>query len=76
MGEPVPYVLTDRARVLAANVRIDELEHMLRHFDRASMHLLHYVRAVEGLPDAEQWSLVIEQVEDMVNPYGSRNPYR
>lgn len=76
MDEPVPYALTDKANVLAAYVRIDELEHMLRHFDRASMHLLHYVRSIDGVPDREQWQLVIEQVKDMVDPYGPRNAYR
>ena len=74
--EPVPYMPTDKATILSLQVRVEELEHMLRHFDRSSMHLLHYVRGITGRPNAAEWQLVVEQVEDMVDAYGPRNPHR
>ena len=76
MDEPVPYVPTDKANILSLQIRVDELEHMLRHFDRASMDLHHYVRAVEGMPTADEWQLIREQISEMVDPYGPRNPHR
>jgi hypothetical protein len=76
MDEPVPYVPTDKANILSLQCRVDELEHMLRHFDRASMDLHHYVRAVDVLPDAGEWQLIREQIAEMVDPYGPRNPHR
>ena len=74
MDEQVPYLPTERARLLGAEARIADLEKMLRHFDRSSMHLLHYTRSLDWPPTWEQWQLVCDQVADMVNPYGSRNP--
>ena len=74
--DPVPFTLTERGELLAKRLRIDELEHTLRHFDRASMHLFHYVNAVDGMPTADEWQLVKEQIADMVDPYGPRNPNR
>jgi hypothetical protein len=74
--QPVPYMPTDKATILSLQARVDELEHMLRHFDRSSMHLLHYVRGITGGPDMSEWQLVVEQVQDMVDPYGPRNPNR
>ena len=74
--EPVPYSLTERGELLAKRARITELEHILRHFDRASMDLHHYVRAVDGLPTVGEWQLIREQIEEMVDPYGPRNPNR
>lgn len=62
--------------LIGARFRIEELERILRHFDRASLHLLHYVRAVDGLPDADTWRMVVEQIEEMTDPDGPRNPYR
>jgi hypothetical protein len=76
MGDPVPYQPTDKAVILSLEVRVKELEHMLRHFDRTSMDLHHYVRAVDTLPDAGQWQLIREQISEMVDPYGPRNPHR
>jgi hypothetical protein len=33
--QPVPYMPTDKATILSLQARVDELEHMLRHFDRS-----------------------------------------
>ncbi|HEY7823963.1 MAG TPA: hypothetical protein VIG24_14060 [Acidimicrobiia bacterium] len=74
--EPVPFTPTERAHLLAKQLRIEELEHILRHFDRTSMDLYHYARAVEGVPSREQWDLVKAQIDEMVDPYGPRNPHR
>jgi hypothetical protein len=76
MDEPVPYVTTLSGELHAKRLRLKELEHILRHFDRTSMDLHHYVRAVEGLPTADQWQLIREQIAEMVDAYGPRNPYR
>jgi hypothetical protein len=40
------------------------------------MDLHHYVRAVQGTPDVDEWALIKEQVKEMVDAYGPRNPYR
>jgi hypothetical protein len=61
--------------LVAARARIAELEYILRHFDRSSMDLHHYVRAVEGVPSKAEWELVRDQVKEMVDAYGLRNPY-
>ena len=71
--EPVGYTITDAG---ALALRVTELEHILRHFDRTSMDLHHYVRAVQGTPDPDEWQLVKDQVKEMVDPYGPRNPNR
>jgi len=71
--ERVPYVVTEAG---ALALRIAELEKILRHFDRASMDLHLYVRAVIGTPDPDEWQLIKEQVKEMVDPYGPRNPHR
>lgn len=71
--EPIPYVPVDTPEVRAKRLRIEELEHILRHFDGTSMHLLHYVRAIDGMPTEAEWTLVKEQIEEMVDPYGPRN---
>jgi len=76
MDEPVPYVTTLSGELHAKRLRIAELEHILRHFDRASMDLHHYVRAVEGEPTPEQWQIIREQIGEMVDAYGPRNPNR
>jgi len=76
MDEPVPYVTTLSGELHAKRLRIAELEHMLRHFDRTSMDLHHYVRAVEGQPTPEQWQIIREQIAEMVDAYGPRNPHR
>jgi hypothetical protein len=73
MGESAPYSLTEAGAVA---LRVTQLEHILRHFDRASMDLHHYVRAVDGLPTADEWQLIREQIKEMVDPYGPRNPNR
>jgi hypothetical protein len=70
---PIPYSITDAG---ALALRVTELEHILRHFDRASMDLHHYVRAVDGTPTPEEWQLVRDQIKEMVDPYGPRNPHR
>jgi len=76
MDEPVPYTLTERGELLAKRLRIEELEHILRHFDRTSMDLHHYVRGVEGQPTPQQWQIIREQIAEMVDAYGPRNPHR
>ena len=75
--DPVEFRMSQCAgALLAAEIRINELEHTLRHFDRASMDLHHYVRAVQGIPDADEWQVIREQIQEMVDAYGPRNPYR
>ena len=76
MDEPIPYQPTDKAVILSFQVQVRELEHVLRHFDRASMDLHHYVRAVEGHPTPVQWQMIRDQIAEMVDPYGPRNPNR
>ncbi len=73
MSDSVPYALTEAGAVA---LRVTQLEHILRHFDRASMDLHHYVRAVDGLPTVGEWQLIREQIAEMVDPYGPRNPNR
>jgi hypothetical protein len=70
--EPIPYSVTEAGSLA---LRVTELEHMLRHFDRSSMHLLHYVRGVDWPPTWEAWQLICDQVSDMVDPHGPRNPH-
>ena len=75
--DPVEFRMSQCAgALLAAEIRISELEHTLRHFDRASMDLHHYVRAVQGVPDVDEWQVIREQIQEMVDAYGPRNPYR
>ena len=74
--DPIPYQPTDRAALLTKQLRIDELEHVLRHFDRTTMDLHLYVRSIDGMPNAAEWELVRQQIADMVDPYGPRNPHR
>jgi hypothetical protein len=76
MDEPIPYMTTLSGELHAKRLRIAELEHILRHFDRASMDLHHYVRSVQGQPTPEQWQIIREQIAEMVDAYGPRNPYR
>jgi hypothetical protein len=71
--EPIPYSITDAGGLA---LRVNELERILRHFDRTSMDLHHYVRAVDGMPDAAEWELIRAQIQEMVDPYGPRNPNR
>jgi hypothetical protein len=74
--EPVGYTITEKGEIVGLNLRVRELEAMLRHFDRASMNLHLYVRTVEGLPDRHEWDLIVEQIADMVDAYGPRNAGR
>jgi hypothetical protein len=71
--ERVPYVVTEAG---ALALRIAELEKILRHFDRASMDLHHYVRGIERRPSEAEWMLVRDQIAEMVDAYGPRNPNR
>jgi hypothetical protein len=71
--EPVPYTITDAG---ALALRVTELEHILRHFDRASMDLHLYVRAVDKMPTPDEWDLIRGQIQEMVDAYGPRNPNR
>jgi hypothetical protein len=73
MDEKIPFSLTE-AGTLA--LKITELEQILRHFDRATMDLHLYVRGIDGMPNAAEWELVRAQIEEMVDAYGPRNPYR
>ena len=76
MDDPVAYMPTDKAQLLSARLRIEELEHILRHFDRTSMDLHLYCRAVEKMPTPDQWQLILDQIHEMVDAYGPRHPYR
>lgn len=67
------FVITEAG---ALAMKVTDLERVLRHFDRATMDLHLYVRSVDGHPTPEQWLLVREQIEEMVDAYGPRNPYR
>lgn len=75
MDDRDQLIVTLRGQLLAHDLRIKELEHMLRHFDGASMHLFHYANAIDGLPTQAEWQLVKDQLEEMVDPYGPRNPH-
>lgn len=74
--DPVPFTLSERGELVAKRLRIEELEHILRHFDRTSLDLSLYVKSIDGMPNAAQWELVRQQIADMVDPYGPRNPHR
>ncbi|HEY7822820.1 MAG TPA: hypothetical protein VIG24_08310 [Acidimicrobiia bacterium] len=76
IDEPIPFTITERGELLAKRLRIEELEHILRHFDRTSMTLFHYIRSIDGLPTADEWQVIREQIDEMVDPYGPRNPHR
>jgi hypothetical protein len=76
MDEPVPYVPTDKAMLLSLTFRVEELEKVLRHFDRATMDLHLYAKTVEGHPTQDQWLLIRDQIAEMVDAYGPRHPYR
>jgi hypothetical protein len=71
--EPVPYTMTEAG---ALALRVAELEHILRHFDRATMDLHHYVRHIERRPSDVEWMIIRDQIAEMVDPYGPRNPHR
>lgn len=74
--DPVPFTLSERGELVAKRLRIEELEHILRHFDRTSLDLSLYVKSIDGMPNAAEWELVRQQIADMVDPYGPRNPHR
>ena len=77
MDDPTELRITQLAgALLASELRIAELERILRHFDASSMDLHRYVQSVDGLPDAATWQLVIDQIAEMVNADGPRNPNR
>ena len=71
--DTVPYSVTEAG---ALALRIAELEHILRHFDRTSMDLHLYVRGIQGMPTADEWDLIRQQITEMVDAYGPRHPYR
>ena len=71
--EPIPYTVTEAG---ALAMRVVELEKILRHFDRASMDLHHYVRGIDRRPSDVEWMLIREQIEEIVDAYGPRNPNR
>jgi hypothetical protein len=73
MDDEVKFAITEAG---ALAMKVTDLEGILRHFDRATMDLHLYVRAIEGHPTPEQWLIVREQIEEMVDAYGPRNPYR
>jgi dGTP triphosphohydrolase len=75
--DPVEFRMSQCAgALLAAEIRINELEHILRHFDRTSMDLHHYARGIESRPSQVEWLLVKDQIAEMVDAYGPRNPDR
>ena len=71
--EPIGYTITDAG---ALALRVTELEKILRHFDRATMDLHHYVRGIDNRPSDVEWMLIREQIAEMVDAYGPRNPNR
>ena len=73
MSDPVPFSITEAG---ALAMKIADLEHILRHFDKTSMDLHLYVRAIDGMPDAAEWELMQDQIKNIVDAYGPRNPYR
>jgi hypothetical protein len=72
--ERIPFVPTDKALILSLQGRVEQLEYILRHFDRSSMNLHLYVKGIHGMPSGVEWELIREQIWDMVDPYGDRNP--
>ncbi|HEY7824449.1 MAG TPA: hypothetical protein VIG24_16525 [Acidimicrobiia bacterium] len=74
--EPIPYLVTEKAELLAKRLRIEELEHILQHFDRASLDLLLYVKEIDRLPTEGEWEMVRAKIQEMTDPYGPRHPYR
>jgi hypothetical protein len=67
------YAITEAG---ALAMRVVELERLLRHFDGTSMDLHLYVRAIDGLPTEPEWTLIREQIAEMVDAYGPRNADR
>lgn len=72
--EPIDFTPTMKAELLAKRLRIEDLEHILRAYNRMTMDLYHYARAIDGMPTREQWDLVKAQIDEMVDPYGPKNP--
>jgi hypothetical protein len=75
--DPVEFRMTQCAgALLAAEIRISELEHTLRHFDRTSMEVHLYAKHIQGTPDRDEWAFLRDMIQEMVDAYGPRNPYR
>jgi hypothetical protein len=60
----------------ALALRVVELEMMLRHLDRHSLDLLLYAAAVDGIPDADEWAVVLDLIREVRDAYGLRTPDR
>ena len=73
MADPIPYTMSEAG---ALALRVAELEHTIRHFDKATMDLHLYIQAVVGQPDAGEWQVVMEMAKEIVDAYGPRNPHR
>lgn len=74
MDEPVPYRPTPQAELLGLRVRVDDLNEILRHLDRATMHLQAYCRSIDGTPDYYEWGMVLEMLEEVRDAYRLRKP--
>jgi len=59
--------------MIGLQIRIRELEELTKRLQRASVNLHLYVKTVHGLPDRDEWDLIVEQIADLVDPYESRN---
>jgi hypothetical protein len=60
----------------ALALRVVELEMMLRHLDRHSLDLFLYAAAVDGIPDADEWAVVLDLIREVRDAYGLRTPDR
>jgi len=70
MDEPIPYQPTDKAMLVGLRARVDELESLLRRFDRTTLNLAVYSSSIDGLPDDYEWRTVLELVEEVRGVYG------
>lgn len=76
MDEPTDFVLSDKAQVLVLRNRLREVHDTLTHLDAATFDLREYARTVEGTPDADEWAVVLELLEEVRDVYGLRSADR
>jgi len=60
----------------AVALRVTQLENIVRNYEWAAKDLHLYVRAIDGLPTEPEWTLIREQIAEMVDAYGPRNADR
>jgi hypothetical protein len=70
--QPIPYTLTEKAW-LGLRMRVLELERTSAALRRASLNLHLYAKTVDGLPDRDEWDLILEQIVDLVALNEPRN---